>query len=76
MNKTQNKTVWIAVVATKYEAWAVADTEEKARTAAIKKAVEFLKEVDALYGRTHQEVADEVGVNSYELVLNGEGELF
>lgn len=76
MGQMKKNTVWVAVVQTKYEAWAVADTEDKARRAATEKAMEYLAQVGCLNGRTAEEVVDDLGINTYELVLNGDGEIF
>jgi hypothetical protein len=72
MKKTNEIKVFVAVIQTKYEVMAVADTEEGARTAAVNKAWEYLSGVKTDLKKW--EIADYFGVATTELVLNGSGE--
>jgi len=72
MKKTNEIKVFVAVIQTKYEVMAVADTEEGAREAVVNKAWEYLSGVGT--GLKKSEIADYFGVAVTELALNGAGE--
>lgn len=72
MKKTNEIRVFVAVIQTKYEVMAVADTEEGARKAVANKAWEYLSGVGT--DLKESEIADYFGVAVTELVLNGSGE--
>jgi len=65
------KKVFVAVVQTKYEVMAVADTEDKARSLAAEQAYWFLKENGVLGSlKTVDDVAEWFGVNVTEVAMN------
>ena len=72
MKKTNEIKVFVAVIQTKYEVMAVADTEEGVRKAVVNKAWEYLSGVGTDLKKS--EIADYFGVAITELALNGAGE--
>ena len=75
MEKTNEIKVFVAVIQTKYEVMAVADTEEAARKAVVNKAWEYLHGVSIVKGTElkKSEIADYYGIAVTELILNGLG---
>lgn len=75
MKKTNEIKVFVAVIQTKYEVMAVADTEEAARKAVVNKAWEDMevRRSDKGAELKKSEIADYYGVTTTELILNGLG---
>ena len=71
MKKTNEIKVFVAVIQTKYEVMAVADTEEGARSAAVDQAWEYLSGKGTELEKS--EIADYYGIAVTVLILNGLG---